>query len=282
VGPVTQQADPSTGEITTPITRLPDGRTIDQVWEQLREPFAPSQIGKLPKGGDDVAKSAYQRCEVCKQKAPPHHWHVDYVGHAIVTDRLNRVVGTDGWSYTRPERVHDDRGKLLAVISEMTILGHTKGIEVGGPATSASTYAGQLKTAISDYICRAAMRFGVALDLWAKQELESLTYEDRQDTGQADSHRSTQGPEVGATSPAPASGSTSNVVDLNRINSPAKAKAYIKGQSEGWRARFMQHSAAAPDDPGLKGCSELVVLQRLIARTNAELTGEQATGGTST
>lgn len=265
-----EQVDPATGEVTAPVTRLRDGRTIDEVWRQLREPFAADQIGKLPKWGKDTPpQSEWAYCQVCKQKAPPQHGHVDFVGHAMVTNRLNQVVGTDGWSYTRPERVHDDRGKLLAVLSEMTVLGHTKGVEVGGPAASATTYADQLKTALSDYICRAAMRFGIALEQWSKQELEAAGHQARQDADQ---------PAAAPPSRAPAAGSNGQGHgDLDRITSVARARAYVKGQPKAWQAAFRQLSGAARDSGELRALSELDGFHQLITRTHAQVT--QAKGG---
>ena len=144
-----------------------------EVAHALAKPFDPAQIGKLPRGGDNAAKDQWRFCSDCKQKAPPRHFHVDYIGHAIVTDRLNSVVGPAGWSWTLLTVERDSSGRLLAVVGEMTVLGHTRGPEVGAPAATQREYGDALKSAISDYICRAAMRFGVALDLWAKQQLES-------------------------------------------------------------------------------------------------------------
>jgi hypothetical protein len=42
-----------------------------------------------------------------------------------------------------------------------------------GEVERPSTYGDEAKKAVSDFIKRAAMRFGVALDLWAKEELEA-------------------------------------------------------------------------------------------------------------
>jgi hypothetical protein len=107
----------------------------------LRKPFPAASIGKLPKGGAML----------------------DYVGHAAVTDRLLTVdpnwswepfsVGADGLPAL-------DRSNNLWI--RLTICGVTR-IGVGDGKSA--------KECIGDAIRNAAMRFGVALDLWAKEDL---------------------------------------------------------------------------------------------------------------
>lgn len=111
--------------------------------KKLREPFPAGSVGKLPRGGIQL----------------------DYVGHAVVTDRLLEVDPLWSWepfavdSYGLP--AYDERGNLWI---RLTVLGVTR-IGVGdGPDP---------KQRISDALRNAAMRFGVALDLWSKDELES-------------------------------------------------------------------------------------------------------------
>ena len=106
----------------------------------LRKPFPPSAIGKLPKGGTQL----------------------DYVGHAATTDRLLSV--DPGWTW---EPVAFDEHGLPAFQNKnlwirLTVCGVTRyGVGDGN----------SLKECIGDAIRNAAMRFGVALDLWAKENL---------------------------------------------------------------------------------------------------------------
>lgn len=109
----------------------------------LREPFPESAIGYLPKGGTMLA----------------------YVGHAAASDRLLKVDPDWTWE---PFAL-DDRG-LPALDPEgnlwirLTVCGVTRpGVGDGKTA----------KERIGDAIRNAAMRFGVALDLWAKEDLSS-------------------------------------------------------------------------------------------------------------
>jgi hypothetical protein len=112
-----------------------------EVATALRRPFPAASIGKLPKGGAML----------------------DYVGHAAVTDRLLTIdphwswepfaIGPDGLPAL-------DAGRNLWI--RLTICGVTR-IGVGDGKSA--------KECIGDAIRNAAMRFGVALDLWAKEDL---------------------------------------------------------------------------------------------------------------
>lgn len=109
--------------------------------KKLREPFPKTAIGKLPKGGVQL----------------------DYVGHAAVTDRLLAVDPQWTWEplALSPEGLPAlDRAGNLWI--RMTVCGVTR-IGVGDGKSA--------KECISDAIRNAAMRFGVALDLWSKEEI---------------------------------------------------------------------------------------------------------------
>lgn len=108
---------------------------------ELRKPFPPESVGKLPKGGVML----------------------DYVGHAAVTDRLLTVDPEWSWEPLAlgPDGLpaFDRSGNLWI---KLTICGVTR-LGVGDGKSP--------KECIGDAIRNAAMRFGVALDLWAKENL---------------------------------------------------------------------------------------------------------------
>lgn len=121
--------------------------------DDLRKPF--KEIGKLPrktKTGKVI--------------------QLDYVGHAAVTDRLNAVSPDWTWNLDHVETYLDGEGlpHVAGIIGSLTVGG--KSITEGGDPDKVSSYGEELKLAISDFIRRGAMRFGVALDLWSKEELE--------------------------------------------------------------------------------------------------------------
>jgi len=108
--------------------------------DALRKPFEPEQIGKL--------------------EATAKRPELDFVGHAAVTDRLNAHV--PDWSYTVDE--------LFSVGSTVWIRGT---MTIGGISRVEYGDGDNPKEAIGNFIRRAAMRFGVAIDLWSRQELEA-------------------------------------------------------------------------------------------------------------
>lgn len=116
--------------------------------EALRAPFAPEQIGTLPKGGTNLS----------------------YVGHAAVTDRLLAVDPTWVWE---PDRTPDGRWDVQYVGNEAVLTGTLTICGVTRPCVGiATTKSFELfKQLQSDAIRNGAMRFGVALDLWSKEDL---------------------------------------------------------------------------------------------------------------
>lgn len=146
-----------------------------EIADMLRAPFEKKQIGKLPKVtcGDCrdrnkvCSEHKRQKCNTCKAYISTAHMHVDFVGHADVTDRLLAVDRQWNWeplgfdSFGSP--AFDGNGGLWIklTVGQVTRLGygHADG-KKGGDA---------VKEAIGDAIRNAAMRFGVALDLWRKE-----------------------------------------------------------------------------------------------------------------
>jgi hypothetical protein len=133
----------------------------------LRKPFPAGAIGKLPKPYSKDAPKG--RCNECGGYHGMPAVHLDYVGHAATTDRLLQV--DPGWNWEPlavDERGHPavDGGGNLWI--KLTVAGVTR-IGVGDGKSA--------KECIGDAIRNAAMRFGVALDLWAKEDLHAMAEE---------------------------------------------------------------------------------------------------------
>jgi hypothetical protein len=130
--------------------------------DELRREFEPAQVGKLPRITKKDGVESW--CDTCRQKLKPHI-HIDFVGHANVTDRLNHVA--PDWSYTI-DHIETVGGHIAGIQGTMTIGG--KSLPESGALDRPGPWGEELKLAISDFICRGAMRFGVGLDLWIKGE----------------------------------------------------------------------------------------------------------------
>lgn len=136
----------------------------------LRKAFPKSTIGKLPK--PTRADAAKGKCAECGGWHGLPAVHLDYVGHAAITDRLLSVDPCWTWeplAYGPDGLPALDRFGGLWIkltVADVTRLGY--GEASGKPASATS-----MKEIIGDALRNAAMRFGVALDLWSKEELES-------------------------------------------------------------------------------------------------------------
>ncbi len=137
--------------------------------ELLRVPFSANQISKLPKPySKDSAKS---NCPECGGYHGMPAMHLDYVGHAALTDRLLDV--DPAWSW---EPLALDPNGLPAIDSNggmwirLTVLGVTR---LGYGDAQGKTGGNAMKERIGDALRNAAMRFGAALDLWHKGDLHA-------------------------------------------------------------------------------------------------------------
>lgn len=138
----------------------------------LREPFPASAIGVLPRAKQKDAPKGH--CNECGGYHGLPAVHLDYVGHAAVTDRLLTVDPSWTWE---PLALAADGGPLIRQVGSdaelwisLTVCGHTR-IGVGTAPSKSFELSKQL---VSDAIRNAAMRFGVALDLWAKEDLHEI------------------------------------------------------------------------------------------------------------
>jgi hypothetical protein len=175
----------------------------------LRKPFAADLVGKLPRVtcGDcsdrrkDCTKHNKIKCGVCQAYVSEKHIHIDYVGHADVTARL--LDADPEWSWEprakdvdkealaaalasgNPEIVRlllenappkfdlDDQGAPVGLWIKLTVGGVTR----PGYGSAPSGQSDVVKVLIGDALRNAAMRFGVALDLWAKGDRADPTAE---------------------------------------------------------------------------------------------------------
>lgn len=146
--------------------------------ELLREPFPATQISQLPritckecqKYGDSCSRHQKRKCATCGAFAG-QHIHLDFVGHAALTDRL--LDADPNWSW---EPIAFD-GKGLPAYDEigglwirLTVCGVTR---LGYGDAQGKSGNNAVKEIIGDALRNAAMRFGAALDLWHKGDLHA-------------------------------------------------------------------------------------------------------------
>jgi len=127
----------------------------DSLYKVLQDYAVPDPkiVGKLPKGGIQL----------------------DFVGHADITRILIEIDPLWSWQpagYWRDNGrpyIHVENG-IATMWGELTLLGHTR-LGVGSCRADKPDLDKEL---VSDFLRNAAMRFGIALSLWTKQEWEDL------------------------------------------------------------------------------------------------------------
>lgn len=160
--------------------------------KKLRVPFEPHQISKLPK--PYKKDSPKGQCRECGGYHGLPAMHLDYVGHAALTDRLLDV--DPGWTW-EPLAL-DERG-LPALDRDgglwikLTVCGVTR---LGYGDADGKTGGNAQKERIGDALRNAAMRFGAALDLWHKGELHRDDAEPEGETSQAPDNHEKPTPDI--------------------------------------------------------------------------------------
>ena len=144
----------------------------------LRAPFPAEQIGQLPRVtcGDcsdrstRCSKHERSKCSDCGAYVSTAHIHLDYVGHADVTSRLLEVDPDWTWEplatddHGLPVFDTDNNDRPVGLWIRLTV----GGVSRLGYGSCPSSQNDAVKVLIGDALRNAAMRFGVAVDLWAK------------------------------------------------------------------------------------------------------------------
>lgn len=146
---------------------------------QLCAPFPPEYVGKLPRITCPKCSEARNRCcdehskakcADCGSYITERHIHLDYVGHADVTNRLLAVDPEWTWEpFALDERGlpacdTTSDGHPVGLWMRLTVAGVTR----IGYGSCPANQTDAVKVLIGDALRNAAMRFGVATDLWAK------------------------------------------------------------------------------------------------------------------
>lgn len=199
-----------------------------EVAQVLRQPFPRESVGKLPRvwcarcrdsQGRVCADHQRARCRECGNNITIAHLHLDYVGHAEVTDRL--LQADPQWTW---EPVAFDnsglpmRDQLGGLWIRLTVAGVTR---LGYGHADGKTSPDAVKEAIGDALRNAAMRFGVAVDMWG------ATFKDEYHDAEPDHHD-----ESGSARPVRPAAET-KPAPKNPGNDPQRRRMYaLLGQAE--------------------------------------------------
>ena len=140
----------------------------------MRTKFPDRLINKLPKGTkaqNDCPSSEKKNCSICGGWHHPRIVHLDYIGHAALTDRMLDVDPLWNWeplAFKDGLPAFDSTGGLWIrlTVNNVTRLGYGN-----AQAKSFMDVGAREKEVIGDALRNAAMRFGAALDLWFKGDL---------------------------------------------------------------------------------------------------------------
>ena len=153
---------------------------------KLRVPFPEEQINPLPKitCGEcsrsrtkvcENPRHSKSKCKECGNYITQAHMHLDYVGHAELTNRLLDVDPLWDWEPLALDQrglpQFDENGGLWI---RLTVCGKTR---LGYGDSQGKSGPNAIKEAIGDALRNAAMRFGAALDLWARSDLREAQSE---------------------------------------------------------------------------------------------------------
>ena len=174
---------------------------------ELRKPFPPEYVGKLPRvtcpncSRGSCGEHNKAKCGECGNYISTRHIHLDYVGHADVTIRLLDVDLEWSWApkatdpdpellkaalatgdleivraviANAPPKFETDRnGSPVGLWINLTVGGVTR----LGYGSCPSNQNDAEKVLIGDALRNAAMRFGIAVELWAKGDRADPTAE---------------------------------------------------------------------------------------------------------
>ena len=155
----------------------------------LRVPFEAHQISKLPKETRaqiderkrDRSKMVFN-CPVCGGHHHKNAVHLDYVGHAALTDRLLDCDPEWNWEpLAIGENGAPKRDQSGGMWIKLTVCGVTR---LGYGHADGKSGGDAIKEVIGDALRNAAMRFGAALDLWHKGQLHPDPDDDGNDAPQ--------------------------------------------------------------------------------------------------
>lgn len=209
--------------------------------ERLRLPFGPHEVSKKPVPlkwmTDEAREKKGAVCFTCPECGGWHHRkadHLDYVGHAALT---NRLLECDlGWNWEPVAFTEDGTPKMQngGMWIRLTVCGVTR---LGFGDADGKQGGNAIKEVIGDALRNAAMRFGAALDLWHKGDLHA-DHEDP-DASPAPKHDNKPAPKPAADPPVDLRAKAERLkglIDNIEHAAACTVTAFSKAHEDDWNA----------------------------------------------
>jgi len=201
---------------------------------------------------------------------------LDYLGHAALTEILLRIDPVWSWDFVgldenrNPMVDRDKDGRPIGMWLQLTVLGHSRYGYGSVDPSSRQSDGDRVKELIGDGLRNAAMRFGIALDLWSKADLSSATMSG----GRGGDVTSSPGP-VDASGSDAAPAPPSSDADTGAMVTALKALAASDKAALLDNLRVLEGGDLGPK-PSLKKVAELLILHRIDPADPVTSTAEAA------
>lgn len=232
-----------------------------------------------PKDADGLAAAHEQWRKPPRQlveQKPKGGTTLDYLGHAALTEILLRIDPLWTWHFVgmdenrSPIIDRDKDGRPIGMWIELQLLGHCRYGYGSVDPSSRQSDGDRIKELIGDGLRNAAMRFGIALDLWSKADLSSATMTGSRG-GEVTSSPGTEGvhrPGVGAAPTPPPEDADAMIAALKALAASDKADLLNN-------LRVLEGNDLGPK-PSLKKVAELLILHRIDPADPVTSTAEAA------
>lgn len=226
---------------------------MDQkISDALRAPFPNELIGKRPQPtcrqcsqaqGKVCERHQKVNCVGCGQWITSAHIHLDFVGHADITDRFLAVDPEWFWEplafNDQGLPAFDQNGGMWI---RLTIAGVTR---LGYGDAAGKTGPNAIKEAIGDALRNAGMRFGVGLDMWRKEAGDSES--DAPRATPPSQRRTSSGPVPAPVSPATNAGVT-NIDWAEKFEERLNKSMNAQALKERWEELLEAHNGGKVTD----------------------------------
>lgn len=151
--------------------------------ERMRQPVPDNLVSKKPQGTkaqNECPADQKRNCNVCGGWHHPAIKHLDYVGHAAATHLI--LEADDRWNWEPLALTEEGLPRFDAnggLWIRLTVDGITRLGYGNADKKNFGDAGAREKEVIGDALRNAAMRFGLALELWSKADLHGQSERDK-------------------------------------------------------------------------------------------------------